>query len=346
MEHTHGISKSIKTAAAILAMSLALGSLTSCSLIFNKFEYNQFYSDIKDEAITDKDDINRRDSGIFMKTCAGFVNALDDRDAEAIEKLCCDQLLDMDSTEDLIDAMLDGFEGDVTDTSLLATDLSSNTFSQWSKTDPIDYYENDFFIFTTEQTYWVSISMYSIVGDDDLIGINCIKILTADKRFNMSVEADPGIPDGDSIARYRFADGTACDLVYYDTCGMLVCYGDSDGYIVVNYGAGTVYDAFKLTGGGDEIDRDDLDDLDWTDEEGVYEFLSEYEPYAIGGDSSVPNYYKQVRFYLIEDSDKILYASVVGDDGVPAKVTFAEIFDPTVMFTDQKVEVLHSFKDK
>ena len=334
----------IKATALILLASLTLGGLTSCFKP-SKFDTNKFYSEIKDDAITDKDDINRRDQGIFMKTCAGFVNALDDRDADDIKKLCCDRLLGMDSTEDMIDELIDGFEGDIIDTSLLATDLSSNTYSQWSKDDPVDYFDHDFYIFTTEQTYWVSIAMYSIVGDDDLIGINSIKILTADKRFNMSVESEPGIPEGESVARYCFADGTTADLVYNDTCGMLVCYGDSDGYIVVNYGAGTVYDAFKLTGGGDEIDRDDIEDLDWTDEEEAYEFLSEYEPYAIGRDSVVPNYYKQVRFYLIEDSDQILYASVVGDDGVPAKVTFAEIFDPTVTFTEQKAEVLHSSKD-
>ena len=328
-----------KSAAVIILAALALTSLTSC-FPMNKFETNKFYSEIKDDAITDKDDIDDKDKGVFMKTCAGFINALDDRDAKGIAKLCSDKLIGMDTTEDLIDQMVDGFEGDVIDTSVLPTDLASNTYSQWSKTDPIEYFDADFYIYTTEQTYWVFMSMYSIVGDDDLIGINRLSILTIDKRFNLEVEAD------EEKDTYIFEDGTTAELVYDDTCGMLVCYGDSSDFIAVNIGAGTAYDVFKLTGGGDEIDRDDIDDVDWLDEEEAYEFLAEYEPYAVGRDSAVPGYYKQARFYYIEGTDKMLYVSVTGDDGVPAKITFAEIFDPTVTFADQKAEVLHSSKDK
>ena len=330
----------IKTTAVILLASLTLGGLTSCFKP-SKFDTNKFYSEIKDDAITDKDDIEYRDKGVFMKTCAGFVNALDDRDARGIEKLCSDKLLSMDGTEDLIEEMIDGFEGDVIDTSVLPTDLSANTYSQWSKTDPIDYFDADFFIYTDEQTYWVTLSLYSIIGDDDLIGLNRIRILTIDKYFNMDVGIPEGLEEGEDVDLYLFEDGTSAELVYEDSCGMLVCYGDSSDFIAVNIGVGTAYEVFRLTGGGDEIDRDDIDDVDWKDEE---EALEDYEPYAVGRDSAVEGYYSQARFYLIDGTDEMLYVNINGD-GVPEKVIFAEIFDPTETFSKDKAEVLHSSKD-
>lgn len=333
-----------KSAAVILLASLTLAGLTSC-LKPSKFDTNKLYSEIKDDAITDKDDIDHKDKGIFMKTCAGFINALDDRDAKGIEKLCSDKLLSMDGTEDMIEEMVDGFEGDVIDTSVLPTDFSSNTYSQWSKTDPIDYYDADFYIYTDEQTYWVTLSLYSIIGDDDLIGLNRIRILTIDKYFNMEVTVPEGLAEGEDVDLYLFEDGTSAELVYEDSCGMLVCYGDSSDFIAVSIGAGTAYSVFRLTGGGDGIDRDDIDDVDWKDEEEALEFLEDYEPYAVGRDSAVPGYYSQARFYYIEGTDEMLYVNIAGDDGYPAKVIFAEIFDPTVPFAKDKAEVLHSSKD-
>lgn len=337
------MNKLIKTTALVILAAFASGVLASCSL-YSKFDTNKFYSEIKDDAITDKDDIEYRDKGVFMKTCAGFVNALDDRDARGIEKLCSDKLLSMDGTEDMIEEMIDGFEGDVIDTSVLPTDLSANTYSQWSKTDPIDYFDADFFIYTDEQTYWVTLSLYSIIGDDDLIGLNRIRILTIDKRFNMEVTVPEGLEEGEGVNLYLFEDGTTAELVYEDSCGMLVCYGDSSDFIAVNIGVGTAYEVFRLTGGGDEIDRDDIDDVDWKDEEEALEFLEDYEPYAVGRDSAVEGYYSQARFYLIDGADEMLYVNINGD-GVPEKVIFAEIFDPTEVFSKDKAEVLHSSKD-
>lgn len=337
------MNKLIKTTALVILAAFALGLLASCSLV-SKYDTNKFYSEIKDDAITDKDDIEYRDKGVFMKTCAGFVNALDDRDARGIEKLCSDKLLSMDGTEDMIEEMVDGFEGDVIDTSVLPTDLSANTYSQWSKTDPIDYFDADFFIYTDEQTYWVTLSLYSIIGDDDLIGLNRIRILTIDKRFNMEVTVPEGLEEGEGVNLYLFEDGTTAELVYEDSCGMLVCYGDSSDFIAVNIGVGTAYEVFRLTGGGDEIDRDDIDDVDWKDEEEALEFLEDYEPYAVGRDSAVEGYYSQARFYYIEGEDEMLYVNINGD-GVPEKVIFAEIFDPTEVFSKDKAEVLHSSKD-
>nr|MCR4688271.1 hypothetical protein [Saccharofermentans sp.] len=327
-----------KITSLCLTASLALGLMTSCT--FSEYNTNKLYSEIMDDAITDKDDIVYKDDGIFMRVCAGFVSALDDGDTDVIESLCSDKLLDMEGTYDLIEEMVDGFEGDVIDTSVLPTDLASRTYSHWSKTDPIDFYDHEFYIYTTDQTYWVTLSLYSIVGDDDYIGLNRIRILTIDKTFNMDISP----AEEENVDRYDFEDGTSAEMLLDDSCGILVCYGDSSDYIAVNIGVGTAFKVYKLTGGGDVLSRDDIDDVDWTDEEEAYKFLEDVEPYAFGEDSVVTGFYKSARFYYIEDSDEMLYVNITGD-GEPQKVTFASIFDPTKPYSKDDAEVLHKSTD-
>ena len=321
---------------------LVLCLLTSCN---GKSSYQTFrlYSEIKDDAYKDKADIHykERARGNYMRTCAGFLRALNDRDVNSMKKFCADELLAMEGTDDLLNRIVNGFEGDITDTSPLATDFSATKYSQWSKTDPVDYYDDDFIVFTTEQTYWVSLSMYAVCGEEALIGINRLRILTIDKRFDMEVGAEAEREDGLSVTPYTFADGTAAELVHKGNCGILVSFGDSGGYTAVNIAKGNTYKVYKLTGEEEAVRRDEIDEIDFYDETGAYEILSKYEPYAVGEGSSVPNYYSQARFYMIEGSEKMLFVNVTGD-GVPEKIIYASIFDPTILINDQKPEVLHS----
>ena len=55
----------IKTTAVILLASLTLGGLTSCFKP-SKFDTNKIYSEIKDDAITDKDDNDYGGKGVLM----------------------------------------------------------------------------------------------------------------------------------------------------------------------------------------------------------------------------------------------------------------------------------------
>lgn len=325
---------------------LVLCLLTSCKGE-SKYQTFRLYSEIKDEAYTDKSDIHykERTRGNYMRTCAGFLKALNDRDVNSMKKFCADELLAMEGTDGLLAEIVNGFEGDITDTSPLTTDFAATKYSQWSKTDPVDYYDDDFIVFTTDQTYWISLSMYAVCGEESLIGINRLRILTIDKRFDMEVGVETEREDGLSVTPYNFADGMTAELVHKDNCGILVCFGDSDGYIAVNIAKGSTYNIYKLTGEEDAVSRDEIDEIDFTDEEGVYEILSEYEPYAVGEGSAVPNYYSQARFYVIEGSEKMLFVNVTGE-GVPEKIIYASIFDPTILINEQKPEVLHSQKNK
>ena len=325
---------------------LILSLLTSCKA-GSKYQTFRLYSEIKDEAYTGKDDIYYKDRtrGNYMRTCAGFLRALDGRDVNGIRKLCADELLAMEGTDELLERIVNGFEGSVTDTSPLTTDFAATRYSQWSKTDPVDYYDDDFIVFTTEQTYWVSLSMYAVCSDESLTGINRLRILTLDKRFDMEVGAEYETADGLSVTPYTFADGTTVELVHRDNCGILCCFGDSSGYIAVNIARGSTYNIYKLTGEEDPIVRDKINEIDFSDEEGAYEILSDYEPYAAGEGSSVPNYYSQARFYMIEGSRQMLFVNVAGE-GIPEKIIYASIFDPTKLITEQKPEVLHSSTSK
>ena len=77
---------------------LVLCLLTSCKGE-SKYQTFRLYSEIKDEAYTDKSDIHykERTRGNYMRTCAGFLKALNDRDVNSMKKFCADELLAMDS---------------------------------------------------------------------------------------------------------------------------------------------------------------------------------------------------------------------------------------------------------
>ena len=64
---------------------LVLCLLTSCKGE-SKYRTFRLYSEIKDEAYTDKSDIHykERTRGNYMRTCAGFLKALNDRDVDSM----------------------------------------------------------------------------------------------------------------------------------------------------------------------------------------------------------------------------------------------------------------------
>jgi len=330
----------MKKAVLITLVLSLIFMMTSCFKP-SKFDENRLYSEIKDEAYTDKDDIDYEAKGIYMRVCAGFVTALDNRDLQGIKDLCSDMLLDMEDTSALLEEIVTGFEGDVTDTGLLPTDLSARTYANWSKTDPLAYYDEDFYIYTTEQVYQVTLTMYSVTGDPDQIGINQIRILTLDKCMNTKISNSQDTDGISGVKRYDFEDGTYAEMAYRYNCGILACYGDSDGYIVVNIGAGRAYKVYKLTGSGDQLTGQLIDSIDFSDEEGAYEILSGYEPYAIGEDSVTPGFYYQARFYEIEGEDEMLFVNITGQDGTPGSISFASVFDPALPYDEDLHTVLH-----
>ena len=318
-------------------------NLTSCA----EFKYDTFkcYSEILEDAYKDKDDIDPEDKGVYMKTVAGFLKCLDDRDEDGMEGFLCDRLESMDDTSDKIKALSDGFEGDIKDTTGIATDLSARKFGQWSKTESVTFYDDEFILFTTEQTYWVSISMYSVCGDrsdgDDFVGITNIRIMTLDMRYGMERETDQTDDEENYTDRYTFIDGSSAENEITDSCGILAVYGDSSDYIAVNTAKGTFYEVFKLTGSEDEIDEDILEDIGSETEEELYETFMEYEPYAVGEPSSVSNIISHKWIYSIEGSSDKLLVDFFGDETDGVKITYIRRMDISEPIDDRNSTMIY-----
>ena len=79
---------------------------------------------------------------------AGTLKYIDDGDKAGLKKMLCNGLLDMDDTDVGIDALLDGFKGDITDTTYISGDLEAKKTAQWSKTEAVACYESEFYVYT------------------------------------------------------------------------------------------------------------------------------------------------------------------------------------------------------
>lgn len=340
-----------KSIAAVLMTTMVL-SAASCSIFDNKFATTQTYSAIKDDAYKSKSDIDKDDEGIYMKTVAGVIKYLDKGDADGLSKLCCDGLLDMDGTDDELEAMADGFEGKVTDTTPIGTDLGSRGFAQWSGSEPVACYDGWCYIYTDEQTYYLRISMCSVNkkddDGDDSVGVCMIELMTIDMKYDLE---RTGVPEEEDVpeyvATYVFGDGSSEDvpfrLVGMNYCGIVSAFGDCEGYTIIDTAIGYSYNVYKLTGTDEEIDLDDVKDLDMDDPEEMYEFFAEYEQYAVEENDGY-NY-----FYNIEgkDDEKLLVwvYGTHGDDDVPY-VAGIQVMDITKPYNDQKREEIYNSKNK
>ena len=331
--------KRVITAAVLLML---MPGMTACSgFEFSTFKY---YSEVRKDAYSDRGDIDPEDHGIYIKTVAGFLNCLDDRDEDGIEDFCCERLLDMEGTDELIDALVDGFEGDIIDTSPLATDLAARKYGQWSADEPVAFYDSDLIVYTDEQTYWMSISLYSVCDNtpdgDEFVGINRIRMMTLDRRYGMEI-LDPEEDGEIVIDRYSFRDGTIGEMLLDESCGILVSYGDSSDYIAVNTAKGSSFNVFMLTGSDDGIRRSVIDRIDFTDEEEAYETITSYEPYAMGEPSSVSNVISHYWLYSIEGSDEKLLVHFSGSDEDDIRISYVRILDITKLVTEQREQIVY-----
>ena len=335
---------------AVMLICAAVLSMASCSLFDNKFSTTQVYSEIKDDAYKSKSDIDKDDEGIYMKTVAGVIKYLDKGDADGLAKLCCDGLMDMDNAEDELEAMAEGFEGKVIDSTPIMTDLGARRIAQWSKSEPVACYDEWCYVYTDEQTYYLYVSVCSVNkkddDGDDSVGVCMIELMTIDMKYDM---VRSGIPEEDVpefVDTYVFGDGSSEEvpfrLVGMNYCGLVSAFGDSDGYTVIDTAVGYSYNVYKLTDTDDEIDLDDVRDLDFDDKEEVYEFFAGYEPYAVEENDGYN------CFYNIEgkDDEKLLvWIHGEGDDDVPS-ITGVQVMDITKPYGDQKRDEIYSSKNK
>ncbi|MBO4636791.1 MAG: DUF5104 domain-containing protein [Clostridiales bacterium] len=328
-----------------LTFLVACMVLLSCTSCYVKYSTYKLFSEVREDAYLERDDIDPNDKGIYMKTVAGFLTALDDRDKDGIEDLCCEELLEMDGTSDLLETMIDGFRGDIEDTTPLATDLSSREFAQWSADEPVAFYNSDFIVYTDEETYWMSLSLYSVCDNepdgDDLVGINMIRIMTLDRRFEMQLEANETDGEDHYLVSYSFRDGTTDQMEQIGSCGILVSYGDGSDYIAVNTAKGSSFNVFMLTGTDDEISEREISRIDFSDEQEAYDTIMSYEPYAMGESSSVSNVISHTWLYNIDGSDDKLLVHFGGSDEDDVRITYVRRLDITRLVTDQREDIIY-----
>ena len=190
-----------------LISSLALViSLSSCAIkekpIINGVEYkynDQFYADTVDQLLT----------------------YIDDGDKDGVKSLLCNGLKNSDGIDADIQALIDGFEGDIIRTTEYEKDTVSASSSGKNYTSA--FLSRSFYIITDKQKYGVYIAVCPIdeKHDDgeDLVGVYNISINTLDY--------ESGDIECNTANTIEIADHNCC---------VVSCYGDSSSYIVAQTG--------------------------------------------------------------------------------------------------------------
>lgn len=338
-----------KMISVLCAFAIMIGC-ASCTLFSSEPEYKK-YSEIKDEAYTDKSEIEPAVSGshgVYQKTVAGVLKALDNRDEEAFRKLCSNYLLGMEGTDAAIAELIGGFRGHITDSIPIDGDFAARETALFSKDHPKAYYQTRFCVFTDEQAYCVLLGMFSVNKDakdgDDFVGVTCIRFLSLDREFNLHRLADDLEDDKGQyyLDHYSFADGAKMDVVQRRGCYLSVSYGDSTGYTVSGWEKNpTGFRIYQLTGTTDSITRNELNKIDFTDVDSAYDAIMTHEPYAEGEISYVSKSVKEYYFSLA-DSDEKVYIYISGrpaDDNL--EITTVRIVAGTLIMADDDEFVYH-----
>ena len=335
-----------------MILILSVFFLTGCSLSDLVPEPgSQPYSMIENP-YTDKADIDNNSENLYKRTVAGTLKYIDDGDKSGLKKMLCKGLLDMDDTDAGIDALLDGFKGDITDTTYISGDLAARKTAQWSQTEAVACYESEFYVYTDKETYYVKLDMCSVNDREsdgkDSVGVTRLLVTTLDKRYGMKVES--GFEEGGSKEyqdKYTFGDGVTRDIntkiVGVSQCSILSEYGNSDGYEVLNTSTDwSDNDVWKLTGTTDSISLADLKKIDYTDEAAVREVFNSMEQYATAEEDT------HCRLYNLTDSDKKVhvYSDNYYDGDDSYRVKFVQIIDISELYDKQDREYVYDYKEK
>lgn len=336
----------------LLILIISVLFLTGCSLsdVVPEPE-SQPYSMIE-KPYKDRTEIDHHSENIYKRTVAGTLKYIDDGDKAGLKKMLCKGLLDMDDTDTEIDALLDGFKGDITDTTYITGDLGARKTAQWSKTEAVACYESEVYVYTDKETYYVKLDMCSVNDREsdgkDSVGVTRLHVTTLDKRYGMKVES--GFEDGGAtefIDKYTFGDGATKDvntkIVGVNKCSILSEYGNSNGYEVLNTSkVWSDNDVWKLTGTTDSISLEDLKKIDYTDEVAVREVFNNTEQYATSEENT------HCRLYNLTDSDKKVhvYSDNFHDGDDSYRVKFVQIIDISELYEKQDREYVYNYKDK
>lgn len=295
---------------------------------------SQTYSKIE-KPYTNKAEINNKSENVYKRTVAGTLKYIDDGDKAGLKKMLCKGLLDMKDTDAEIDALLEGFKGDIKDTTYISGDLGARTNAQWSKTEEVACYESEFYVYTDKETYYVKLDMCAVNDRDadgkDSVGVTRLHVMTLDKKY----EADATPNDA--------AKDIETKTVGASQCSILSEYGNSDGYQALNTSTEwSDNDVWKLTGTKDSISLEDLKKIDYKDEKAVRKVFNGMEQYAITESDA------HCRLYNLSDSDKKVhvYSDNYGDGDDSYRVKFVQIIDISEPYGKQDRESIFNYKDK
>ena len=253
-----------------LISSLALViSLSSCAIketpIINGVEYkynDQFYADTVDQLLT----------------------YIDDGDKDGVKSLLCNGLKNSDGIDSDIQALIDGFEGDIIRTTEYEKDTVSASSSGKNYTSA--FLSRSFYIITDKQKY-----------GEDLVGVYNISINTLDYESS-DIECN-------TANTIEIADHNCC---------VASGYGDSSSYLVAQTGNKyEVIDIYRIINPQSIVKYDDI--TAWNSRD----FLSFKEkfgaPYAESLDNDKEHVLADVYMYEISDSNKYAIVAVGRDDG-------------------------------
>ena len=336
----------------ILTLCIGLFQFAGCSLsAFVPDPGSQPYSMIK-KPYKDKAEINHKSENVYKRTVAGTLKYIDDGNKAGLKKMLCKGLLDMDDTDAEIDALLDGFKGDITDTTYISGDLGARKTAQWSKNESVECYESEFYVYTDKEPYYVKLDMCSVndreADGKDSVGVTRLLVTTLDKRYGMEVNS--GFEEGgptEYTDEYTFGDGVTREvntkIVGVSQCSILSEYGNSDGYQVLNTSNDwSDNDVWKLTGTDDSISLEELKKIDYTDEAAVRSVFNSMEQYATSEADT------HCRLYNLSDSDKIVhvYSDNFFDGDDSYRVKFVQIIDISKLYEKQDREYVYNYKQK
>lgn len=258
----------------------------------------------------------------YADTVTQLLTCIDDGDKEGVRTLLCDALKNDECIDENIDALVDGFEGDII--SVTEYGQSSVGSASYGEDYTSAFLSNSFYITTDEQVYsaYVAICPLDEKHEDgeDIVGIYVIHIETLDYD-----SGDRERPDFESIE------------VAKQSCYVQAFYGDSRDYLPVqsamNRDGIVLYRILPNAGeGGRYEDMAGWDSRDYDSFQTVFG-----EPYAACTRNDMKSDITDGYIYKLTDSEMYAAITVYRDTGL---INTLRIIDINAYRNDEEDEII------
>lgn len=248
----------------------------------------------------------------YAETVDSLLKYIDDGDKDGVKSLLCNGLKNSKDIDAKIEALVEGFEGDIVRT----TKHDTNTFSAGSagKNYNSAFLSQMFYIITDKQKYGIYVAVCPIDEKDeegeDLIGIYNVYIRTLDYQA--------GDIKAKEVEEIKIAN---------HICRVTSNYGDSSNYLVAQ--TGTKFesiDLYRIINPQSIVTYDDI--TAWTSRD-FSSFQDKFgSPYAENLDNASEHVAADVYIYEISDSDKYAIVAVGRESGVINALSVVDIDSP------------------